>query len=64
MTPNSGNTELDVTTFLGVVIHGVTIPRLLLGTIPGGDTLGFSGNGGNITINGETGSINDAFMVK
>ena len=56
VTPISGNTELDVSTFLGVVIHGVTIP--------GGVTLGFAGNGGNISINGETGSINDAFMVQ
>ena len=64
VTPNSGDTELNVTPFLGVVIHGVTIPRPLLGTIPGGDTLGFAGNGGTIGINGETGSINDAFMVQ
>ena len=36
---------------------------LSLATIPGGDTLGFAGNGGTITINGETGSINDDFVV-
>ena len=61
VTPNSGNTELDVT--LGRVSMGLTIQPPLLGTIPGGDTLGFAGNGGTITINGETGSINDDFMV-
>ena len=63
VTPNSGNTELEVTPFVGVVIHGLTIQPPLLGTIPGGDTLGFAGNGGNIAINGETGSINDLFTV-
>jgi predicted outer membrane repeat protein len=63
VTPNSGNTELDVTPFLGVVIDGVTIPPPLLGTITGSDTLGFAGNGGNISIYGETGSIDDQFIV-
>ncbi len=63
VSPNSGNTELDVTTF-GGVINGVTIPPLLLGTIPGGDTLGFAGNGGTIGIKGETAPSNDLLAVR
>jgi hypothetical protein len=67
VTPNSGNTELEVTTFGGTVVIGgktITIPPLLLGTIPGGDTLGFAGNGGTITIKGETAPSNDALAVR
>ena len=67
VTPDSGNTELVVTTFGGtVVIDGrtITIPPLLLGTIPGGDTLGFAGNGGTIGINGEAAPSNDLLAVR
>jgi hypothetical protein len=68
VTPISDNTELEVTTFGGTVViggHPITLQPLLLGTIPGGetDTLGFSGNGGTVTIDGELSADND-FLVK
>jgi len=44
VTPNSGNTSLQVT------LGGSPV-----GLIPGGDTLAFTGSGGTVTINGETG---------
>jgi hypothetical protein len=68
VSPNSGNTELEVTAFGGTVViggHPITLQPLLLGTIPGGetDTLGFSGTGGTVTIDGELSADND-FLVK
>jgi hypothetical protein len=63
VTPIDGNTELDVTS--GDISLGPlgTIQGISLGTVPGGETLGFSGNGGTITIRGEAGSISDQFLV-
>ncbi len=53
VTPDSGNTSLQVT------LGGSPV-----GSIPGGDTLGFTGSGGTVTINGETGaSSSDVFNV-
>ncbi len=42
----------------------LSVHAVSLATIPGGDTLGFAGNGGTITINGEAGPSSDIFVVK
>jgi len=52
LTPSSGNTGL-----------GVTLGGNLVGTIPGGVTLDFTGSGGTVTINGESGSP-DVFTIQ
>ena len=53
VTPDSGNSSLQVT------LGGSPV-----GSIPGGDTLGFTGSGGTVTINGETGaSSSDVFDI-
>jgi len=53
VTPNSGNTSLQVT------LGGSPV-----GSIPGGDTLAFTGSGGTVTINGETGpGSTDVFNI-
>ncbi len=52
VTPASGNTEL--------VTSGGPFPT----AIPGGDTLGFAGNGGTITIDGESSPSNDALAIR
>ena len=54
VSPLSGNTGLNITSGNSA---GVIPPYgLSLATIPGGDTLGFAGNGGTITIDGESGT--------
>jgi len=52
-TPNSGNTSLDIS-FDGN-------PE---GSISGGDTIGFAGSGGTVTIDGESGSASDVFTIE
>ncbi len=53
VTPNSGNSSLQVT------LGGSPV-----GSISGGDTLGFTGSGGTVTINGETGASSlDVFNI-
>ncbi len=53
VTPNSGNTSLQV-----------TLGGMPVGSIPGGDTLAFTGSGGTVTINGETGAgSSDVFTI-
>ena len=54
MTPNGGNTSLDVS------LDGNSV-----GIDSGGDTLAFVGTGGTVTINGESGSgSTDVFTIK
>ena len=52
VTPSSGNTAL------------VTSGGPFATTIPGGDTLGFAGNGGTITIDGESSPSNDLLAIR
>jgi hypothetical protein len=62
VSPLSGNTGLNITSgnSAGVIPpYGVS-----LATITGGGTIGFSGNGGTITVIGETGPSSDIFVVR
>ena len=52
LTPTGGNTSL-----------GVSLGGNPVGTIPGGGTLEFTGSGGTVTINGESGSP-DVFTIQ